>query len=125
MATILLVEDTKELAKQIEDILQMEGHSIQIAFNGREALTSLQKKTIVPDVIITDIVMPELDGFALIEQLHEYEQLKNIPIIILSAKSDKHTIDRASALSVKSFLAKPCPHEKLLHSIQNVLSNEQ
>jgi CheY-like chemotaxis protein len=122
MATILLVEDTKDLAKQIEDILQMEGHNVQIAFNGRDALASLQKKTIIPDVIITDVVMPDLDGFGMIEQLNEYEELKDIPIIILSAKSDKDTVDRASALAVKSFLAKPCPHERLLQSIHSVLT---
>jgi diguanylate cyclase len=121
MATILLVEDTRDLAKQIEDVLRMEGHRIQIAFNGRDALASLQKKTIIPDVIVTDLVMPELDGFGLIEQLQEYEELKKIPIIILSAKSDKDTVDRASALSVENFLAKPCPREKLLQSIQMAL----
>jgi PleD family two-component response regulator len=122
MATILLVEDTKDLAKQIEDILQMEGHHIQIAFNGKDALISLQEETIKPDVIITDVVMPELDGFGLIEQLNQSEELKKIPIIVLSAKSDKDTVDRASALAVKSFLAKPCPHERLIQSIHTVLT---
>jgi CheY-like chemotaxis protein len=122
MATILIVEDTKELADQLADILRMEGHNIHIASNGKDALARLQERTIIVDVIITDVVMPELDGFALIEQLTKHEELKNIPIIIISAKSDKHTVERASALAVKSFLAKPCPHEKLLQSIDMVLT---
>ena len=121
MAEVLLVEDTLELAQQVTDILKMEGHSIHISANGSDALHLLRTGNVRPDVIITDLLMPGVDGFALIEELKKIPRLKNIPIVIMSAKSDQNTIDRASSLGIKKFLAKPCSPEKLLASIESVL----
>lgn len=121
MAKILLVEDTADLAQQVSDILNMEGHQVHTCFNGTDALDWLRTGVIKPDVIITDLLMPGVDGFTLIEQLKDTPGLSHIPIIIMSARSDKNTLDRASSLGVKNFLTKPCTHERLLKSIHSAL----
>ena len=121
MAKVLLVEDTLELAQQVADILKMEGHSVQISPNGADALHLLRTGNFRPEVIVTDLLMPGVDGFTLIEELINIPTLRDIPIVIMSAKSDQHTIDRASSLGIKKFLAKPCTPEKLLQSIESVI----
>lgn len=120
MAKVLLVEDTLELAQQASDILRMEGHSVLISLNGADALHLLRSGNVKPDVIITDLLMPGVDGFTLIEELKTLPDVGDIPIVIMSAKSDQHTIDRASSLGIKKFLAKPCSPEKLLKSIEEL-----
>lgn len=122
MAKILVVEDTKDLADQISDIFRIEGHHVTVASDGLVALNLLLSRTIVPDVIVTDIVMPQLDGFELIEELKKTQDFKDIPVIIMSAKSDRNTVDRASSLAVKQFLPKPCPPQKLIESIMAALN---
>ncbi|HEY0655150.1 MAG TPA: response regulator [Chryseosolibacter sp.] len=121
MAKVLLVEDTLELAQQASDILKMEGHSVHISLNGADALHLLRAEAVKPDVIITDLLMPGIDGFTLIEELKNIPGLRDIPIVIMSAKSDQYTVDRASSLGIRKFLAKPCTPEKLLQSIESVI----
>jgi CheY-like chemotaxis protein len=121
MAKVLLVEDTLELAQQASDILRMEGHSVHISLNGADALRLIREENLKPDIIITDLLMPGIDGFTLIEELKNIPGVCDIPIMIMSAKSDQNTIDRASSLGIKKFLAKPCTPEKLLQSIESLL----
>ncbi len=122
MAKVLLVEDTFELAQQASDILKMEGHSVHISLNGADALHLLLAENLKPDIIITDLLMPGIDGFTLIEELKNVPGLRDIPIVIMSAKSDQHTMNRASSLGIKKFLTKPCTAENLLQSIEAVSS---
>lgn len=122
MAKVLLVEDTLELAQQASDILRMEGHNVHISLNGRDALNLLRDEKIQPDVIITDLLMPGLDGFGFIQELKKSPRLSEIPIVIMSAKSDQHTINRATSMDVQKFLGKPCSPENLLKAIESVLS---
>jgi CheY-like chemotaxis protein len=121
MAKVLLVEDTFELAQQVSDLLKMEGHTVYTSFNGADALHLLRTENVKPDVVITDLLMPGIDGFTLIEELKRTPSLRDIPVVIMSAKSDQNTIDRASSLGVQKFLAKPCTPEKLLQSIESVI----
>ncbi|HEY0743938.1 MAG TPA: response regulator [Chryseosolibacter sp.] len=123
MAKVLLVEDTLELAQQACDILRMEGHNVLISLNGADALQLLRSGNLKPDVIITDLLMPGVDGFTLIEAVKNIPGLADTPIVIMSAKSDQDTVGRASSLGIKKFLAKPCSPEKLLQSIEAVIGD--
>ncbi|NCD33964.1 MAG: response regulator [Spartobacteria bacterium] len=83
MAKILVAEDDVITQKLILAILEKDGHVAFISPNGRHALETLQVNPF--DLLITDVMMPELDGRSLIEAMHKHPRLKNIPVIIISA----------------------------------------
>jgi CheY-like chemotaxis protein len=117
----LVVDDTPDLREGLGEFLEMEGYVVHIAGNGQEALHQL-RSGIRADLVITDVVMPVMDGMALIRALREDEQLCNIPILIFSAKppNDPHVVNRPR--TAVRFVTKPCPLENLLLSIQELTS---
>lgn len=119
MKKILLVEDTPSLAAEIVDILQMEDFDVSLAKNGLDALQQLRIK--LSDIVVSDLFMPEIDGFELIKELKKDNHLKHIPIIILSARTTPDTIERVKELGADLFIKKPCDSKYLVTSIRSVL----
>lgn len=123
MSKILLVEDTASLAVEIVDILRMEDFEVSIAKNGKDALAQLKKG--LSDIVISDLLMPEMDGFQLITELKNNSSFKNIPIIILSARTTTDTIDKVKQLGADLFIQKPCDSKYLVGSIKKVLTHNE
>jgi DNA-binding response OmpR family regulator len=120
MNSVLLVEDTTVLAEQIADMLRMEGYRVVIAINGVDALTKL--KSFNPALVITDLLMPEMDGFELIRRMRKDASFTEVPIIILSAKSAEE-IDLANiGTGIAGFLRKPCLAEDLVDKVKITLA---
>jgi DNA-binding response OmpR family regulator len=117
---ILIVEDTPEALENLKELLAMEGFEIITAANGEEAMYKFYLYT--PDVIITDLRMPKMDGLALIDKIKKSDQLKNIPIIVFSANDTPEYEVKSLKLGANVFLKKPCSIEKLLDTIQSLLS---
>jgi signal transduction histidine kinase/CheY-like chemotaxis protein/HAMP domain-containing protein len=82
--TILLVEDTEAIIIQMKDILVQQGYNIMIARNGSEALEQIAQQ--IPDAMILDLMMPEVDGFEVLRQIRSNEKTDRLPVIILTAK---------------------------------------
>ena len=82
--TILIVEDSEAIVLQLADILQIEGYNYLVAKNGKEALEQIEKQ--MPDAMILDLMMPEVDGFEVLKSIRGNEKTSNIPVIILTAK---------------------------------------
>ncbi len=82
--TLLIVEDSEPQIIQLKDILSAEGFVINVARNGREALETI--KLSIPDAMILDLQMPEVDGFEVLRQIRELKETRNIPVLILTAK---------------------------------------
>ena len=101
---ILIVEDDKFLSNAYELKFAMIGYQVKIAINGDEALKILE--TFTPDLILTDILMPESNGIKLMEHLKNSPTLKSIPVIVASQLSDKKDIDKCMALGVKEYIIK-------------------
>ena len=120
MKRILLVEDTRHLSEEIEDILKQEGFRVIIAMNALQALERLREST-PPDLIITDIHMPWMDGFELIELIRKNPDLKSIPVIILSATASEADQLRGRTVGASVFLQKPCKVQTLLRTINSLL----
>jgi DNA-binding NtrC family response regulator len=102
-ATILVVDDEEVLRKVIHKILTKEGYDVHLASSGTEALEILSKKEI--DLVITDVKMPEMDGFDLLEQMK-----KNYPklgIIVMTAFGDAYTVRDALMLGADEYITKP------------------
>jgi two-component system response regulator CpxR len=123
MTKILLVEDTPSLAMEIMDILRMESFEVTLANNGRDAMELLAHQP--ADIVISDLFMPEMDGFRLISSIRNHASLSETPIIILSARTTNDTIDKVMALGSDLFIQKPCDSQYLVASIKRIIAEKQ
>lgn len=119
MTRILLAEDTSQLAEEISDILRLEKFDVVIARNGKEALDLMSARR--PDLVITDLLMPVMDGFELIERIKSNPELKSIPVITLSAKASPEDRAHAQAAGADRFVQKPCKAHELVSAIRSLL----
>ncbi len=119
MKTILIIEDTPDVREEICDILQMEGYNTYSANNGLEGLELAKQK--LPDLVVTDILMPVMDGYQFFKELKKYPATENIPVIFLSAKAAPSDIRYGMNLGADDYLTKPLSPEDLLVSINNKL----
>ena len=107
MAKILLVEDDAILVEMYQAKFELEGHDIQIATNGEEALSTLNEFT--PELILLDILMPKLNGFHVLKEIKKQPNLRSIPIILLTNLGESEVDmnrELASALGVNDYLIK-------------------
>lgn len=102
--SILIVEDSLITRAQLQRILESDGYPVITATNGKEGLE--KAKNSKPHLILTDIEMPEMDGFGLIKELKRIDQFKNIPIVVLTSLGSTEHIDRGRELGADSYLVK-------------------
>lgn len=101
---ILLIEDEEILINLLQKKLTNEGYDISIARDGQEGLESARGTR--PDLILLDIIMPRMGGFEVLEEMQKDQELKNIPVIIISNSGQPVEIDRAQKLGAKDWLIK-------------------
>jgi len=120
---ILIVEDVPDILRLLEETLKFKGYNAVTAFNGQEALEKIQQKH--PRLIITDIMMPKLDGFGLVHRLRINPETREIPVIFLTATYVAME-DKAFALNIGAtrFIEKPVNFEHFLKTIQELLAAE-
>jgi two-component system sensor histidine kinase/response regulator len=109
---ILIVEDDNAMSSGIRDVLEMAGYAVRMADNGRAALKILD--TFKPDLIISDIMMPEMDGFEFLEQVRARIELVSIPFVFLTAKGQRTDIRVGKQLGADDYLVKSVDLEDLL-----------
>ena len=90
MKTILLIEDDRALRENTEELLELSGYSMITAPNGKIGIQLAKEK--LPDIIVCDIMMPEVDGYGVLKDLSSDEKTKHIPFIFLSAKTEHKEI---------------------------------
>ena len=117
---VLLVEDDPALRRYLEIVLQRAGYEVLSAGDGLEAMKFLLSDRV--DVVVTDALMPHLDGYELCRFVRNSEHLSHLPIILLSALDQKNSTDEAE--QVDAFLAKPVSPEDLLNRITDVSHKE-
>ncbi len=115
---ILLVEDDHALRDTLADILADEGFEVACASNGREALDKLGKG-LLPDLIVLDLVMPVMDGWAFRDAQRQRPDLAGIPMVVLSASFPPDS-PRIRALGAEAVLAKPVGMDRLLHAVRGL-----
>ncbi len=104
MSKILFVEDMAIFREPIAAALQKEGYRVFLASNGKEALSLVDFH--IPDLILLDLSMPEMDGLTFLERMRENLQLRNVPVILLTAVAEKDAVLQAKQLNVKDYLVK-------------------
>jgi light-regulated signal transduction histidine kinase (bacteriophytochrome) len=122
MHKVLIVEDTIAIREEVIDILIMEGYTVFQAENGRIGFEIALKEN--PDLIISDILMPELNGFMMFEKLQKDKRTRNIPLIFLSAKGEKEDIRTGMNLGAEDYLTKPINVNDLVNAIENKIKKK-
>ena len=113
---ILIAEDEPSLRENLQWMLELEGYEVTAACHGGEALAYAQQAR--PDLVLTDVMMPVLDGYGLIRALREDSKLATVPIIMLTAMADHNDVRSAMNLGADDYLTKPCRREELLEAIK-------
>jgi CRP-like cAMP-binding protein/ActR/RegA family two-component response regulator len=119
MTKILLIEDNAELRENTGEILTLAGYEVVTASNGKVGVDMVQKEH--PDLIICDIMMPELDGYGVLHILSRKPETAAIPFIFLTAKTEKTDIRKGMELGADDYLTKPFDDTSLLNAIESRL----
>ncbi len=118
--SILVVDDSSTVRKFVAVSLSMQGFDVVSAADGMDALEKLPQKHF--DLVITDLNMPNMDGFELIRSLRETPEYKELPVIILTSLSDSDSKERGSKLGVESYVVKPFSTEKIQYEVAKYIS---
>lgn len=111
-AKILIVEDEPDIRFLASMILVGEGHTVFEASTGQEGLAGIKEHK--PDLVLLDIRLPDMEGWDVLRAARADESTAEIPIVIMSAHSSGHTLDRAVFAGSNGYLVKPFKHEELL-----------
>lgn len=101
---ILIIEDDRFISKMYQTKLDLEGYQVDAAENGMQGLE--KAKSFNPNLILLDLLMPELDGFGVLEALRGDESTKNIPVIVMSNLGQEDHVKKAMALGAKTYIVK-------------------
>ena len=116
---ILIAEDNKESRYLLEKLLQGYGHEVTAAVNGVEALEQALAQP--PDIIISDIMMPKMDGFRLCHECKQNEQLKNIPFVFYTATFTSGEDEKfALSLGARAYIRKPTEPDALIQMLRDL-----
>ncbi len=119
MKKILLVEDDTSLRENIMELLDLSGFQVFSTPNGKMAIDIAKKEA--PDIVLCDIMMPEVDGYEVLAQFSSCESTKHIPFIFVSAKTERQDVRKGMDLGADDYLTKPFEEEELLNAIHSRL----
>ncbi|ABR30704.1 chemotaxis protein CheY [Thermosipho melanesiensis] len=122
MKKILVVDDSEVLRKITSFNLKKAGYEVFEAFDGIDGLEKI--KSIKPDLIILDIMMPRLDGFGVLKEKQKIEEIKDIPVIILTAKGGAEDEKIAKSLGANLVMTKPFSPSILLEEVKRLMSDD-
>ncbi|MGA2624418.1 MAG: response regulator [Bacteroidota bacterium] len=108
---VLLVDDEVNFAQLLGGLLQMDGFEVTVAHDGQEALEKLA--TFTPDAIISDVVMPRVDGFEMFKQVKANEKTASIPFLFITGFQDSQMLEKARAIGAFGILQKPIDIEQI------------
>lgn len=115
MTNILLIEDEPQMRQGMKTALEMEGFAVIAAENGRVGVAAARREK--PAVILCDVMMPELDGYGVLEALRRDDATRAIPFIFLTAKGEKPDVRHGMNLGADDYLTKPCAIDDLLAAV--------
>lgn len=116
MKTILLIEDNPDMRENTTEILELAQYKVLTASNGVEGVKIAQNAQ--PDLIVCDIMMPELDGYGVLNILGKHSSTAGIPFIFLSAKAEKNDLRMGMSMGADDYLTKPFEHTELLRAVE-------
>ena len=116
MTRVLVIDDEPAIADVLRMLLEFRGHEVFVANDGSRGYATAQRQA--PDVIVLDLMMPVMDGFATLDALRSDERTEAIPVVILSALSSAEVKQRCHDMGVRAILQKPYKPEDLLRAVE-------
>ncbi|MFL1012325.1 response regulator [Flavisericum labens] len=120
MKKVLLIEDDVILRENTAELLELANYSVTTAPNGKAGVESA--KTNLPDIVVCDIMMPELDGYGVLGELAKNDSTKHIPFIFLSAKTERKDVRKGMDLGADDYITKPFEEDELISAIESRLA---
>jgi len=117
---ILVVDDDPYILMSLEFLMKKNGFEVMVARNGTEALEIVEKQ--VPDIVLLDIMMPDVDGYAICKHIKNNKKLKDAHVVFMSAKSKESDIQKGYDLGASLYVTKPFSTRQLLKQVQELLS---
>lgn len=117
---VLVVDDEPNILMSLDFLMRKEGYQVFVARNGKEAIEIVERQ--VPDVVILDIMMPEVDGYEVCQYIRWQEASKHSKVIFLSAKTKEADIQKGYEVGANLFLAKPFSTKNLLIKVKELLA---
>ncbi|MBI1278861.1 MAG: response regulator [Anaerolineaceae bacterium] len=124
-AKVLVVEDDIHLLEGIRDILELDGYSVLTAENGSNGIEVLNSQSAPPDLIVSDIMMPKMDGIQFLKEVRKENRWFSIPFIFLTAKGERADVHRGMRLGVDDYVIKPYDPSDLLVKIESRLERHR
>jgi len=116
---IVLAEDEPQIARLIEFKLKKEGYEVTWKENGEEALKAIKEDK--PDLILLDVMMPVMDGYEVLRRVKEDENLKSIPVVMLTARAQEKDVVKGIDLGAEDYITKPFHPAELLARVKRIL----
>jgi len=115
MKTILIIEDQWDIRENVAELLELTGYKVLMSDGGAVGIKTAREH--LPDLILCDIAMPEIDGFEVLKKLKSHTSTACIPFIFLTARSEKNDMNTGLSLGADDYLIKPFDEEELLAAI--------
>jgi len=123
MKTILLIEDDTTLRENTAELLELSNFRVITAPNGRIGIDKVNEH--LPDLIVCDILMPEIDGYGVLESVSKNPKTSHIPLIFLSAKTEHKEVRKGMNLGADDYISKPFEEEELISAIESRLAKAE
>ena len=117
---ILIVEDEESLLKLESILLTSKGYDVRGVSNGQEALEAIEEEK--PDLVLLDIMLPEIDGFEVCQRIKENPKTRDIPVIMLTAKKSREDMARGEKVGADWYITKPFKSVMVIETIQRFLA---
>jgi len=117
---VLIVDDDERLREFVRVNLEMDGYLVREAGSAEEGLAALEEEP--PDLVLLDVMMPQVDGFEMLRRMQERHGLGSVPVIMFSGKVDEETSNRAEREGAQAFIGKPFDPQALINSTKQLLS---
>lgn len=119
MKTVLIVEDNLGVAEYIRDIFEVQGYNVRVAHDGSDGWEDIQSE--LPDVVISDLEMPEVDGYELLQRVRHNKATQTLPFILLTARNERENIRRGMTGGADDYVTKPFSAKEIIESVEAML----
>ena len=116
---VLLVDDDPQVREVVRINLEMEGYTVREAANAEDGMAALEDEA--PDLILLDVMMPQVDGWEMLQQIHEHTGVGAIPVVMFSGKVDERSAAEAESRGAQGFIGKPFDPSSLIESTKQLL----
>jgi len=123
MKTILIIEDNRDIREYLCEMLELKGYGVCVAINGKIGLAIAKEKK--PDIILCDVLMPEMDGYNAFNSLKDNPDTMNIPFIFITGSADKKEVEKGLKVGANGYITKPFDADELFENIERCLKANQ